>query len=305
MGPRLRPEAAGLHQTHTGPAGPVFDSVHWQTTRFRIDLGRPRVMGIVNVTPDSFSDGGLHAGTEAAIAHCQRLCAEGADLLDIGGESTRPGAHAPSVDEERERVMPVLRHALRLGVPVSVDTRRAALMREALEAGADIVNDVQALRGEGAEAVLADFPHAGICLMHMRGDPATMQQAPTYANVVAEVSQFLAQRAARLQALGVAAQRIVLDPGLGFGKTLAHNIELHRGIPDLLELGFPVLVGWSRKSALGTITGQPVQQRLAASVAAALAAAHRGARVLRVHDVAATVDALRVWQTLESRTDPS
>jgi dihydropteroate synthase len=279
--------------------------VHWQTTRFRIDLGRPRVMGIVNVTPDSFSDGGLHAGTEAAIAHCQQLCAEGADLLDIGGESTRPGAHAPSVDEERERVMPVLRHALRLGVPVSVDTRRAALMREALEAGADIVNDVQALRGEGAEAVLADFPHAGICLMHMRGDPATMQQAPTYADVVAEVSQFLAQRAARLQALGVAAQRIVLDPGLGFGKTLAHNIELHRGIPVLMELGFPVLVGWSRKSALGTITGRPVQQRLAASVAAALAAAQRGARVLRVHDVAATVDALRVWQTLESRTEPS
>jgi len=262
-------------------------------------------MGIVNVTPDSFSDGGLHASTEAAIAHCERLCDEGADLLDIGGESTRPGARATSADEERERVMPVLRHALRLGVPVSVDTRRAALMREALEAGADIVNDVQALRGEGAEAVLAAFPRAGLCLMHMRGEPTTMQQAPAYADVVAEVSQFLAQRVARLQALGVSAQRIVLDPGIGFGKTLAHNIELHRGIPELLKLGLPVLVGWSRKSALGTITGQPVQQRQAASVAAALAAAQRGARILRVHDVAATVDALRVWQTLESRTDPS
>jgi dihydropteroate synthase len=277
----------------------------WLTARFAIDLSQPRVMGIVNVTPDSFSDGGLHASTEAAIAHCERLCAEGADLLDIGGESTRPGARAPSADEERERVMPVLRHALRLGVPVSVDTRRAALMSEALGSGADIVNDVQALRGEGAEAVLAAFPRAGICLMHMRGDPGTMQRAPTYADVVVEVSQFLAQRAARLQTLGVAAQRIVLDPGLGFGKTLAHNIALHRGIPALLELGFPVLVGWSRKSTLGTITGQPVQQRQAASVAAALAAAQRGARVLRVHDVAATVDALRVWQTLESRMDPS
>ena len=279
--------------------------MHWQTTRFRIDLGRPQVMGIVNVTPDSFSDGGLHASTEAAIAHCERLCAEGADLLDIGGESTRPGARAPSADEERERVMPVLRHALRLGVPVSVDTRRAALMREALEAGADIINDVQALRGEGAEAVLAACPQAGICLMHMRGEPATMQQAPAYADVLTEVTQFLVQRAECLKSLGVAAQRIALDPGLGFGKTLAHNIELHRGIPALRQLGFPVLVGWSRKSALGTITGQPVQQRLAASVAAALAAAQRGAHVLRVHDVAATVDALRVWQTLESRMDPS
>lgn len=262
-------------------------------------------MGVVNVTPDSFSDGGLHASSEAAIAHCERLCAEGADLLDIGGESTRPGALAPSADEERERVMPVLRHALRLGVPVSVDTRHAALMREALEAGADIVNDVQALRGEGAEAVLASHARAGICLMHMRGEPATMQQAPAYVDVLDEVSQFLGQRAARLQALGVAAQRIVLDPGFGFGKTLAHNIELHRGIPALLKLGFPVLVGWSRKSTLGTITGRPVQQRQAASVAAALAAAQRGARVLRVHDVAATVDALRVWQTLESRMNPS
>jgi dihydropteroate synthase len=302
-----QPETACSLEIDTGPAGPVLDcsSVHWQTTRFSIDLASPRVMGIVNVTPDSFSDGGLHASTEAAIAHCERLCAEGADLLDIGGESTRPGARAPCADEERERVMPVLRHALRLGVPVSVDTRNPALMREALETGADIVNDVQALRGEGAEAVLAAFPRAGICLMHMHGEPATMQQAPAYADVVAEVAQFLAQRAAQLQALDIAAQRIVLDPGFGFGKTLAHNIDLHRGIPVLLKLGFPMLVGWSRKSALGTITGQPVQQRLAASVAAALSAAERGARVLRVHDVAATVDALRVWQALESRNHSS
>jgi len=272
----------------------------WTTTRFAIDLARPRVMGIVNVTPDSFSDGGRHAGPEAAIAHCERLCTEGADILDIGGESTRPRAVPPGEAEERARVMPVLRHALGLGVPVSVDTRRAALMRESLELGADIVNDVNALRGDGAEQALAAFPRAGICLMHMRGDPATMQDAPAYADVVAEVGDFLLQRAARLQSLGVAAGRIVLDPGIGFGKTLAHNVALHRGIPRLLMLGFPVLVGWSNKSTLGTITGKPVHERLAASVAAALSAARQGARVLRVHDVAATVDALKIWQALDA-----
>jgi dihydropteroate synthase len=275
----------------------------WLTTRFEIDLGRPRVMGIVNVTPDSFHDGGRHATTEAAIEHCERLCTEGADLLDIGGESTRPGARAVDAEEERARVLPVLRHALSLGVPVSVDTRRPALMREALDAGADIVNDVQALRAEGAEAMLAAHPRAGICLMHLRGEPATMQREPAYGDVVAEVSQFLAQRAQRLQALGVAAERIVLDPGFGFGKTPAHNIALHRALPELRALGFPVLVGWSRKSTLGTITGRPVQERLAASVVAALSAVRRGASVLRVHDVAATVDALRVWQTLEAGND--
>ena len=285
-------------------APPSLD-VYWQTTRFRIDLGQPRVMGIVNVTPDSFSDSGLHATTEAAIAHCERLCEEGAELLDIGGESTRPGAVAPTADEEHARVMPVLRHALRLGVPVSVDTRRVTLMREALNAGADIVNDVNALRADGAEPLLAAHTQAGVCLMHMHGEPGTMQHEPRYDDVVREVAQFLAQRAQRLRWLGVAATRIVLDPGFGFGKTAAHNIELHRGLPQLIELGYPVLVGWSRKSTLGTITGRPVHQRLAASVAAALAAVQRGARVLRVHDVAATVDALRVWQALQTRTNPS
>jgi dihydropteroate synthase len=266
----------------------------WITTRCAIDLARPRVMGIVNVTPDSFSDGGLNARTEAAIAHCEQLCAQGADILDIGGESTRPGARPPGKDEERSRVMPVLRHALGLGVAVSV---------EALDLGADIINDVYALRGEGAEQVLAAFPRAGVCLMHMRGEPATMQLSPGYGDVLREVTDFLAQRAARLQSLGVDAERIVLDPGIGFGKKLHHNIALHRGIAQLLELGFPVLVGWSRKSALGTITGRPVHERQAASVAAALAAAQRGARVLRVHDVAATVDALKTWQALE--VDPA
>ena len=271
----------------------------WLTTRFAIDLSRPRVMGIVNVTPDSFSDGGRHHRTDAAIAHCEHLCRQGADILDIGGESTRPGARAPSAEEERARVMPVLRHALGLGVPVSVDTRRALLMREVLDLGADIINDVQALRGEGAERVLASFPRAGVCLMHMRGEPASMQQALHYEQVSDEVLQFLQQRAQRLQALGVVPQRIVLDPGFGFGKTDAHNIELHQRLPGLLALGYPVLVGWSRKSSLGRITGKPVDQRQSASVAAALAAVQRGAKVLRVHDVAATVDALKVWLALE------
>jgi dihydropteroate synthase len=271
----------------------------WLTTRFAIDLSRPRVMGIVNVTPDSFSDGGRHLRAEAAIAHCEHLCRQGADILDIGGESTRPDARPPSAEEERARIMPVLRHALALGLPVSVDTRRAALMREALDLGADIVNDVQALRGEGAEAVLASFPRAGVCLMHMRGEPASMQQAPQYERVDYEVAQFLLARAQRLQGLGVEPQRIVLDPGIGFGKTDAHNIELHRGLPGLAALGYPVLVGWSRKSSLGRITGQPVDQRQSASVAAALASVQRGAKLLRVHDVAATVDALKVWQALE------
>ena len=300
MGRTQRPEGAtALALNLAGPAGPAFDSVHWQTTRFCIDLGRPRVMGVVNVTPDSFADGGQHADAAAAVAHCERLCAQGADMLDIGGESTRPGARPPGLEEERSRIMPVLRHAVGLGVPVSVDTRHAALMLEALDVGADIVNDIMALRGEGAEQVLASHPRAGVCLMHMRGEPATMQDAPRYDNVVDDVAAFLAQRAARLQALGVASERIVVDPGIGFGKTLEHNIRLHRGIPALLKLGFPVLVGWSRKSALGTITGKPVQERQAASVAAALAAAQRGARVLRVHDVAATVDALKTWRALE------
>ena len=271
----------------------------WLTGRFVVDLTRPRVMGIVNVTPDSFSDGGRHLDAAAAIAHCERLCEEGAQLLDIGGESTRPGARAVGLDEERQRVMPVLRHAVRLGVPVSVDTRHTALMREALAAGADIINDVTALRDAGAEELLAAHPRAGICLMHMRGEPATMQSTPHYGDVAAEVGAFLAQRAARLQALGVAPQRIVLDPGIGFGKTPADNIRLHRAIPALRKLGFPVLVGWSRKSTLGTITGAPVHQRQAASVAAALAAAMRGATLLRVHDVAATVAALKIWAALE------
>ncbi len=205
-----------------------------------------------------------------------------------------------SVDEERARVMPVLRHAVRLGVAVSLDTRRPALMRVALALGVDIINDVSALRGEGAEQVLAAHDRAGVCLMHMRGEPASMQHEPAYADVEAEVARFLAGRADRLRSLGVNRERIVLDPGIGFGKTVSHNIELHRGLPRLCQLGYPVMVGWSRKGTLGIITGRPVDQRQAASVSAALAAVQRGARVVRVHDVTATVDALKTWQALEA-----
>ena len=267
----------------------------WQTTRFHIDLARAQVMGIVNVTPDSFSDGGLSADTAAAIRHCEQLIAEGADILDIGGESTRPGAVPVSAREELARVLPVLDAALTLGRPVSVDTYKAEVMREVLAHGADIVNDIQALQMPGALDVVAAHPDCGICLMHMRGDPLTMQQLPRYDDVLAEVSTFLDQRLRACLARGVATERIVLDPGIGFGKSVAHNLELLRRQRELLALGRPLLVGWSRKSTLGTITGRDVSQRLAASVAAALAAVQAGASVVRVHDVAASVDALKVW----------
>jgi len=267
----------------------------WQTTRFRIDLTQPRVMGIVNVTPDSFSDGGRHASTQAALRCCEQLVAEGADLIDIGGESSRPGAAPVPLEEELARVLPVLDGALRLGVPVSVDTVKPEVMRRALELGADIVNDINALQAPGAAEVLAAHPGAGICLMHMRGDPATMQQRAAYDDVVQEVGEFLRERLQRLAAMGIDAERIVLDPGIGFGKSVAHNVELLRRQSELLELGRPLLLGWSRKSTLGALTGRGVGDRLAASLAAALAAVQQGARIVRVHDVAATVDALKVW----------
>lgn len=268
---------------------------HWQTTRYRIDLTRPRVMGIVNVTPDSFSDGGQHGDTAAAIAHCERLVAEGADLLDIGGESTRPGAPPVSVDEELARVLPVIEGAARLGVPLSVDTLKPEVMRAAIGAGVDIVNDVQALRMPGAVEAVAASPSVGVCLMHMRGDPRTMQQQTQYEDVVAEVAAFLRERLDVLVAAGIAAERITLDPGIGFGKTPEQNLELLRRQRELLALGRPLLLGWSRKSTLGAVTGRPVGERTAASIAAALAAVHHGAGIVRVHDVAATVDALKVW----------
>ena len=268
----------------------------WTTTRYAIDLGTPRVMGIVNITPDSFSDGGRHAGTPAALVHCERLLKDGADILDIGGESTRPGSDPVPVEEELARVLPVLRGALTLGVPVSVDTVKPEVMRAALDLGADIVNDVNGLRQSGAMEAVAAHPSCGICLMHMQGEPKSMQEHPHYDDVVADVARFLAERIATLTARGVARERLTLDPGVGFGKTVAHNFELLARQRELLALGVPLLAGWSRKSSLGAVTGRPVEQRLAASVAAALAAALQGASILRVHDVAETVDALKVWR---------
>lgn len=268
----------------------------WQTSRFRIDLSRPQVMGIVNATPDSFSDGGQHADLRSALAHCEQLLQEGADILDIGGESSRPGADPLPLDEELARVVPLVKEAVRLGVPVSVDTYKPEVMRTVLDLGADIVNDINALRAPGAVEAVAAHPACGVCLMHMRGEPKSMQLDPRYGDVVGEVAAELRERAEAVRAAGVAAERIVLDPGFGFGKTVDHNFELLARQAELLALGYPLLAGWSRKSSLGAVTGRPVQERLAASVAAALAAVLHGARVVRVHDVAATVDALKVWR---------
>ncbi len=270
-------------------------AMHWQTTRFPIDLARPRVMGIVNLTPDSFSDGGQHATTRTALAHCEQLLKEGADILDLGAESSRPGADAVSLADELARLLPVLREALRLQVPLSIDTYKTEVMRAALDLGADIVNDIFALQAPGAEEAVAAHPACGICLMHAQGEPKSMQAAPHYDDVVADVRDFLAGRCNALVQRGVAAERIVIDPGIGFGKTVAHNFTLLARQRELLALGYPVLAGWSRKSSLGAVTGRPVGERLAGSLAAALAAVQNGARVLRVHDVAPTVDALKVW----------
>jgi dihydropteroate synthase len=266
----------------------------WQTTRYRIDLSQARVMGIVNITPDSFSDGGRHASTQAALAHCEQLLKEGADILDLGGESSRPGSAPLPAEEEQARVLPVLRGALSLGVPVSIDSYQPATIRAALDLGVDIVNDIYALRWPGALQAVAAHASCGICLMHMQGEPQSMQQRPIYGDVLAEVSSFLSDRVAVLRAAGVQAERIVLDPGIGFGKTMEHNLALLARQRELLVLGHPLLVGWSRKNSLGVLTGRPVNERLVASAVAALAAAQHGAKVLRVHDVAATVDALKV-----------
>jgi dihydropteroate synthase len=276
--------------------------MYWQTTRFRLDLGRPRLMGIVNVTPDSFSDGGRFLAARDALAHCERLVREGADLLDLGAESSRPGADPLPAEAEWARLEPVLREALTLGLPVSVDTCKPEVMRRALDAGADIINDIRGLCRPGAAQAVAAHPSCGVCVMHMQGDPATMQHSPHYEDVVAEVKAFCLARVQALEALGVARERVVIDPGIGFGKRVEDNLALLARQRELLELGCPVLVGWSRKSTLGTLCAREVGERLAASVAAALLAAQRGAAVLRVHDVAATRDALTVWQAVEAAT---
>ncbi len=275
----------------------MLETMHtWQTTRFAIDLSCPRVMGIVNVTPDSFSDGGRHADTTAALKHAQRLVDEGAHILDIGGESTRPGAPTVPADEEWARIEGVLRGAMGWGVPLSVDTCKPEVMQRALDLGADIINDVQALGAPGALDVVAGHPSCGVCVMHMKGSPATMQDAPAYDDVLDEVCHFLQARLQALAEAGIGPERITLDPGIGFGKAPAHNLALLRRQKELLALGRPLLLGWSRKSTLGEVTGRPVDQRLAASLAAALAAVQQGAAIVRVHDVAQTVDALRVWE---------
>ena len=274
----------------------------WQTSRFDIDLQRPRVMGIVNVTPDSFSDGGRHSSTSAALAHAEQLLREGADILDIGGESTRPGAPAVSLQEELSRVLPVVQGALAWGVPISVDTYKPEVMRAALDVGADIVNDVWALRQAGALDAVAAHPRCGVCLMHMHREPQTMQTEPMVGDVVPAVAAFLQTRAHTVQAAGVASERIVLDPGIGFGKTVEQNFALLAQQDALVGLGWPLLAGWSRKSSLGAVTGQSVAaDRVAASLAAAVLALERGALVLRVHDVADTVQAAAVWRAAQAR----
>ena len=277
----------------------------WQTSRFDIDLSVPRVMGIVNLTPDSFSDGGRHAGLPAGLQHAERLLRDGADLLDIGGESTRPGAPVVPADEEWRRIEGLLREAVHWNIPLSVDTYKPETMARALDLGVDIVNDIWALQQPGAEAVVAEHPRCGVCLMHMHRDPQTMQKAPMQGDVVPAVAQFLADRAQQLQSRGVAAQRIVLDGGIGFGKTVAQNFRLLSHQSRLLALGYPLMAGWSRKSSLGAVLAREGQvpepgQRQAASVAAALLAVERGAHIVRVHDVRATVAALRVLQQVQS-----
>jgi dihydropteroate synthase len=279
----------------------------WQTSRFQIDLSMPKVMGIVNTTPDSFSDGGQHRTVAAAIRHCEQLILDGADILDIGGESSRPGALPLSQEDELARIVPVVRAAVGLGVPVSVDTYKPQVMQVVLDLGADIVNDIWALRWQGpaqgmsAPRVIAAHPRCGVCLMHMHQAPLTMQVQPMEGDVVPQVLLFLQHLAHDLEGVGVEKARIVLDPGIGFGKTVAQNFSLLARQTELLAAGYPLMAGWSRKSSLagmGVVAGKaaalPVGERLAPSLAAALLAAERGASVLRVHDVKETVQALRV-----------
>jgi dihydropteroate synthase len=288
--------------------------MYWQTSRFAIDLSTPKVMGIVNVTPDSFSDGGLHASRDAAMAHCDQLVQDGAHILDIGGESTRPGAIALPLDEELERVLPIVRHAVNLGVPVSVDTYKPAVMQAALELGADIINDIWALRWPGShgltgEQVVAAHPSCGVCLMHMHRDPQTMQVAPMEGDVVGQVLSFLERRTQSLQGLGVKRARICVDPGIGFGKTVAQNFALLARQAALVPLGLPVLAGWSRKSSLAAVTQtslatvarMDLRERMAPSVIAAVLAVQNGAHIVRVHDVKETVQALKVLAAMQEQ----
>jgi dihydropteroate synthase len=262
--------------------------------KYSLDLSRPLVMGVVNVTPDSFSDGGLHADAKQAAAHARRLIGEGADIIDVGGESTRPGATPVTLDEERRRVLPLVETLAAGNVPVSVDTRKAEMMRDAIAAGAAMINDVTALSGPGALHAVAGTP-AGVCLMHMQGHPGTMQVNPRYDDVTREVHDYLARRIAAATAAGIDPGRIVVDPGFGFGKTTEHNLALLRSLAEFRSLGVALAAGLSRKAMLGKLTGREPRDRIHASVAAALLAVQNGAQIVRVHDVAATRDALAVW----------
>ena len=278
-------------------------AVRWQTTRFDLDLSRPWVMGIVNITPDSFSDGGQHGDVTQALRHAEQLLRDGAGILDVGGESTRPGADLVPLSQELERLVPFLKEAVRWQVPISVDTYKPEVMQVVLDMGVDIVNDIWALRQPGAERVIAAHPACGVCLMRMHRDPQTMQMQTMTGDVLVEVIEFLKRRVESLTAEGIASSRLMLDPGIGFGKTVAQNFQLLARQADLLSLGYPVLAGWSRKSSLGAVLSENGQipepaQRLAASVAAALLAVDRGACVVRVHDVKPTVDAIKVWQAM-------
>ncbi len=299
--------------TATLPPAPL-----WQTSRFLLDLTQPQVMGIVNVTPDSFSDGGQHAGTRAALQHCEQLLKEGAHILDIGGESSRPGAAPLPLQEELARVLPVVQGAVTLGVPVSVDTYKPEVMQAALDAGADIINDIWALRYHSAMGapvaqpsayeVVASYPHCGLVLMHMHRNPQTMQSAPmdcddVVTQVAADLLSFcelLPQYSKGLEQKNAYKTRIVLDPGVGFGKTVAQNFSLLARQAELLSLGYPLLAGWSRKSSLGAVTGLEPADRMLPSVAAALLAVQRGASIVRVHDVRETVQALQVWRAVQT-----
>jgi len=278
-------------------------SVELQCGRYRLSVGetaRPLVMGVLNVTPDSFSDGGLFDAHDRAIAHARQMLADGADMIDIGGESTRPGAPPLSVEEELSRVLPVLDALRDCGKPLSVDTRRAFVMREVLNAGADMINDISGFRDADSLAAVSDSTCA-ICIMHMQGDPQSMQLSPHYQDVVAEVGEFLLDQLNAATAAGIDQDRICIDPGYGFGKTAEHNLTLFHHQSLLQQsIGVPLLAGLSRKSTIGLITGRSVQDRLAGSLAAAVVAAERGARIIRVHDVAETVDALKVWQAARS-----
>ena len=279
----------------------------WQTTRFKIDLADPKIMGIVNVTPDSFSDGGQFftsgSNMTSAFVQCERLVKEGADILDIGGESSRPGAQPLPLSEELARVLPVLQHALTLGVAVSIDTYKPEVMQAALDLGADVINDIWALRQPGALEVVAAHPNCGVCLMHMHREPQTMQAEPVQGDVVAEVLTFLKHRAKVLQASGVKHERITLDPGIGFGKTVEQNFALLARQHELLAAGYSLLAGWSRKSSLAAVSSTSldlvaqinIAERMVPSVVAAVLAVERGARVVRVHDVRETAQALKVW----------